>query len=179
MARKTQKNIESDANNLLNQLGIEGAPVPVEDVAASLGLRLEFTFLGDDISGALVLKGDRGTIGINHTQAPVRQRFTIAHEIGHYLLHRGSTHLFIDKKATVVFRRDQDSSAGEQWQEIQANQFAACLLMPKSFIERAMGSVNYKMSDEEIIESLAGLFDVSVQAMSIRLASLGYVELSE
>jgi len=56
----------------------------------------------------------------------VRQRFSIAHEIGHFILHQKQGQLFIDK-TYKVFLRDQLSSSGENIQEIQANQFAAAL----------------------------------------------------
>jgi len=60
--------------------------------------------------------------------------FTIAHEIGHFILHHGESDLFID--TTYVAFRDSESTKGENRAEIQANQFAAALLMPALFIEQ-------------------------------------------
>ncbi len=77
----------------------------------------------------LVVDGDQGAIGYNSAHARVRQRFTIAHELAHYVLHArrsGKAQLFIDNQ--VTYRRDDQSSAGVNPEEIEANQLGAALL---------------------------------------------------
>jgi Zn-dependent peptidase ImmA (M78 family) len=140
-------------------------------VARGLGLQVESTTLGEDISGVLVIEGGRGTIGYNAAHPSVRQRFSIAHEIGHFVLHEGHGPLFIDKKYTV-YRRDPRSSSGENLQEIEANQFAAALLMPRALLRREAAEVHFDLADEATLDALAKKFDVSLQAMSIRLMNL-------
>src|SRR4051812_11307021 len=115
---------EKRATQTLRKLGITEAPIPVEDVAEQLGLRLQSFALGDDVSGVLVVDGDAGVIGYNSSHPAVRQRFTIAHEIGHYLLHRSDSSLFIDERYFAVFR-DKKSSEGVDSREREANAFAA------------------------------------------------------
>ena len=86
-------------------------PVPIHLLAQRLNLTLEAAALGDKVSGMLVVEGDQGAIGYNSAHARVRQRFTISHEIAHYLLHArrsGKAQLFIDKQ--VTYRRDDQSS---------------------------------------------------------------------
>jgi Zn-dependent peptidase ImmA (M78 family) len=95
-------------------------------------------------------------ISINADRSRTRQRFSIAHELGHLLLHDPGQRF-----------RDNFSSMGLDLREIQANQFAAKLLMP-SWMVNAYARVGARLT------ALAGLFDVSPQAMRIRLEQLGY-----
>jgi Zn-dependent peptidase ImmA (M78 family) len=134
--------------------------------------------LDPDISGALVpVEGDGWVILVNISHAPVRQRFTIAHELGHLILHGYRT-----AHADRAFKfRDARSSEGSASEEIQANQFAAELLMPRRLVLKALRSRSFDHApegDEEeaafggIIAELAEQFGVSKQAMSIRISSL-------
>jgi Zn-dependent peptidase ImmA (M78 family) len=104
----------------------------------------------------------RGAIGYNSTHAKVRQRFTIAHEIGHYVLQtKKSLHprLFIDRY--VAFRNDE-SSAGNDWQEVEANAFGAALLMPAHFVREEIKQRKLVLDDEDDLSTLANNF-TSVQ----------------
>ena len=88
-----------------------------------------------------------------------RQRFTIAHEIGHFLLHTDED-VHIDEKRPIG-RRDDLSSQAVDACEIEANQFAAELLMPESLVRefvRNLGSNHPETSVEEAIEELARAF---------------------
>ena len=136
---KPQMRIEKQAMELLRKADAVTVPVPLERVTQYLQLETEAAALGDDVSGLLVITGARGLIGYNSEQSRVRQRFTVAHEVGHYVLHSDKEGLFIDKQYTAVFKRDQNSSTGEDLREIQANQFAAALLMPEDLLVREMG----------------------------------------
>jgi Zn-dependent peptidase ImmA (M78 family) len=72
-------------------------------------------------------------IGVNPAHHLNRQRFTIAHELGHYFLHEGLEE-HVDQNFRVEWR-NADTSRAVNWQKIQANRFAAELLMPTSFLE--------------------------------------------
>ena len=61
----------------------------VEAIAEKLGAEVIFDKLGDDVSGLLVREADRVVIGVNDAHPETRQRFTIAHELGHLVLHQG------------------------------------------------------------------------------------------
>lgn len=172
MRSRPDLKIEAKAHKLLEDHNCLRRPVPLDVLAHRLGLRVQPAILGDGISGVLVLDGENGTIGVNSSQAPVSQRFTIAHEIGHYELHRASSRLFIDK-AYSAFLRSEASSSGEDRQEIQANQFAAALLMPADLVRAEVKRIGIDLADESSLSSLADAFQVSRQAMSFRLANLG------
>lgn len=167
--------IERRATELLTSCGNIEAPVSLDVIAHRLGVSVDYTQLGEDVSGLLVVEEDRGVIGVNKEHAPVRQRFTLAHEIGHYLLHRQSSELFIDKKYNAIFR-DTKSSKGEDRMEIQANQFAAALIMPKILLEERINKDELDLGDDSVIEELANEFGVSIQALVYRLSNLGIFE---
>jgi Zn-dependent peptidase ImmA (M78 family) len=168
------KRAVTKASRLLMELNIHEAPIPVEMIATKLGLHVERVPLGDEISGVLVIQDGRGVIGVNPSHASVRQRFTIAHEIGHFLLHRDAMPVFIDKQFFRTYLakfRDSNSSSGEDKLEREANAFAATLLMPIPIISKALKEIGVNISDEAAIQQLAERFNVSRQAMSLRIAN--------
>ena len=165
-------NLERKASEVLRKTGVTKAPIPIHLVAQRLGLVLEAVSLGDDVSGVLVIDGKHGVIGFNSGHSAARQRFTIAHEIGHYVLHRSDASLFIDQRYFAAFR-DRHSSLGEDSREKEANSFAASLLMPWNVLIREIDSRHFDLGDEEGLRDLAAAFQVSVQAMAYRLTNLG------
>ena len=107
------------------------------------------------------------TIGVNAKQSPARRRFTIAHEFGHFLLHEGFPAMSITTTASIFAR--MRSSLAVDIEEIEANFFAACLLMPKQFLI-AVDAIEALDSDRAV-GRLATAFKVSRHAMSLRLAT--------
>jgi Zn-dependent peptidase ImmA (M78 family) len=175
MRSRPNARIEVQAHQLLKESDSLRLPVPLERVAAHLGLQVEEAILGEDVSGVLVVAQGKGTIGVNSAHAHARQRFSIAHEIGHFILHQTKASLFIDKTYTV-YRRDERSSTGEDLQEIQANKFAAALLMPEALVRQEVAKTGFDLGDETELASLADTFEVSTQAMSFRLANLNLLD---
>ena len=168
MARRDQ--VERQAQRLLDEIGIVTLPIPVTEVASYLGIEIDYADLGEGCSGVLVREGaqGKGVIGVNWADHENRQRFTIAHEIGHYILHT-SKEAFVDSGYSVNFRKTTGS--GTPQQERDANWFAAALLMPKAQVVRAFQSCEYDPTrDDDDLRSLAAQFGVSPQAMAIRLS---------
>jgi Zn-dependent peptidase ImmA (M78 family) len=167
---------ERCAQELLTRHGVIKPPTPITKLANAEGILLvEEPFRDDEVSGVLLREPGHTTIIVNAANANVRQRFTIAHEIGHYKLHKGT--VYLDGRARINFRDGRASMATDS-EEIEANTFAAALLMPTEWIRTAFesvvrqGAVN---SEDELAEILAGRFVVSRQAMQIRLVNLGLV----
>ena len=104
---------------------------------------------------------------------PKRQRFSIAHELGHYLPHREDGTVFVDRSS--VFFRDRASSSGIRCQEVDANAFAAELLMPEGDLEAQLNGRPIDAFDEVSVRRLAARFGVSAQALTIRLTRLDLV----
>ena len=167
------------AKELLASEGVRRLPVPVHDLAAKYAI-LVFREMPDDVSGILIplevpTQSKNWVIAVNSTHAPVRQRFTIAHELGHLVLHHFKAP-HADGRLQVRFR-DKKSAQGYDREEIQANQFAAELLMPERFIRGLTNNSDIAdtKSDSAALEQLetwAKRFEVSVQALSLRIANL-------
>lgn len=147
-------------------------PVPVEDIATKLGVPIVVETLDRNVSGLLFRQGESRAIGVNAAHPMVRQRFTIAHELGHLRLHPGKE-LFLDH--VRVDMRDDVSSLGTDREEREANAFAAELLMPRLEVTNEVHRVIDRggVADGRFIADLAFLFDVSEQAMDFRLVNLG------
>jgi len=172
------KDIEQTTSRLLNNLNIGSAPVPIKKIIKELGIKLSSFDLGDDVSGVLVIEDNSARIGYNPSESNVRQRFTLAHELGHYILHcdKKQNGLFVDS-TKVMFRR-QGSTALELRQERQANAFAAALLMPDELIKKEYELLNERkdfLTDDNIVKKLSSMFKVSEIAMTYRLMNLGYI----
>jgi Zn-dependent peptidase ImmA (M78 family) len=170
MARRPNR-AEQVAIDLLERLGVDAPPVDVERIARQLDVKVRFEPLDGGLSGALYRSADgRAVLGVNNWHVETRQRFTIAHELGHLLMHPDE--LFVDG----VLKRDDDSSLAIKSHEIEANSFAAELLMPRKLlleeINRALGE-NATPDPKRLVGQLATLFDVSEQAMQFRLMNLG------
>ncbi|MDT3438262.1 ImmA/IrrE family metallo-endopeptidase [Pseudofrankia sp. BMG5.37] len=178
MTSVRRSSIETQAVNLLIQSGWSGRiPVPVEDVAGFSGAVIRYQpFEADDVSGLLLREEDApAVIGVNSANARVRQRFTIAHEVGHLKLHEGKR-LILDRLVRVNFR-DAVSSTATDRQEREANAFAAALLMPDEAVAGSLSKLaqGRERSDTAIVQNLARTFDVSRQAMEYRLMNLGFL----
>lgn len=152
------------------------APVPVWELARAQGARIALESLDGDLSGFLYRDSSQTVIGVNTQHASVRQNFTIAHELGHMLLH-DQEQLHLDRSFTTMRLRDDVSSQGVDEDEIEANLFAAELLMPDTFLRRDLsGRRTIDLYDEDVIPEMARKYGVSVQALTIRLQYLGYIE---
>lgn len=162
---------EQAAISLLEALDVREPPVPVEKIAKGLGVTLRYEPLEGGLSGMLFRdQTGRQVIGVNELHADVRKRFTIAHELGHLRLHSDS--FYIDG----LVRRDQESSLGFEPQEIEANSFAAELLMPRTLLLHELSKRVPQGGVAEprtLVRQLAVDFAVSEQAMAFRLVNLG------
>ena len=123
-------------------------------------------------------KTGRAVIGVNAQHHPNRRTFTIAHELGHYLLHESETmHLDSRKDGYTLQLRSPASATGESMNEREANLFAAELLMPARFLAKELRKKQFDLLEDEdsVLKSLAAQCGVSVQALTIRLHNLGYI----
>jgi Zn-dependent peptidase ImmA (M78 family) len=160
--------IERKALQLLRRAGVLEPPVDVEKVAAHLNLRVERSDLGTDCSGILVrVSENAAVIGVNRDHHKNRQRFTIAHEIAHFELHDGAT--YVDSGYRVNFR-DLESGSGTKREEIDANAFAAALLMPRQWVIDEFRKRPFDLAEQDDLAAMAKRFEVSTQAMAYRLA---------
>ncbi|MEO8608829.1 MAG: ImmA/IrrE family metallo-endopeptidase [Chloroflexota bacterium] len=166
---------EKQAVYILEQYAIRGVPVDVVSLVQQMGLNVAAQELEDKVSGFLIIKNGQAAIGVNQNHHPNRQRFTVAHELGHYVLHRTLSNIFVD--STLTFYRDTNSTDGKTLQEIQANAFAAELLMPETIIRDYLRTYEIDLYDARDVANLASKFGVSEQALTIRLVNLNLISL--
>jgi Zn-dependent peptidase ImmA (M78 family) len=158
--------VESKAEKILEALNIKTIPVPVEDIASKLNIKISRA-PSSEFSGMLIRKNGHALIGINDDESTSRQRFTIAHELGHYFLHT--------KKDTFIEYteyRDNKKEIMRTVPERQANMFAAALLMPRTYLEKDFKIIAKKGFTEDELEILAEKYQVSEDAMRFRLMNL-------
>ncbi len=152
MEKKIRDEIEEKVSIILKKVNVDEPPIDVEKVAAFFGLPIVYyPNFPDSISGTIIKDEDLLAIGINENHAEVRQRFTIAHEIGHYVMGHDENKILDD-----TFDKNSEK-------EKEANVFAGELLIPYHILKR---DLDREVSD---IPSLAKRYNVSEQAMSIRL----------
>lgn len=168
--RPDYERARQEAVVLLERNNIKGAPVPVERIAKTLGIRVEYAPLDGDLSGLAYIRGGVPIVGINALHSPTRQRFTLAHELAHICLHHDQLEdtVHVDRGS---LRRDAVAASGTDATEIEANTFAAELLMPEHFLKSALNGRAIDMEDDEAVTALAKRFKVSEAAMRFRLES--------
>jgi hypothetical protein len=184
--RVRRKHIRSSVERLLAANSVKSAPVPVEEIVQSLKIEIRKSPAEDSLSGFILRDGATGkaTIGVNSSQPRNRQRFTIGHELGHYLLHTGHS-VHVDERSAAGLKislRNEESSDGKNVEEIEANLFAAELLMPASFLQEDLkeyGTLDFldEGSLDDVLQTLAKKYQVSKQSLTYRLVNLEYVHL--
>ncbi|WP_332819090.1 ImmA/IrrE family metallo-endopeptidase [Sphingopyxis sp.] len=167
---KARQNGEARADELLSKYNPQQAPVPIREIAISEGCLVNGLVLDDDLSGMAFVRNGQSVIIFNSAHHPNRQRFTIAHELAHHTMHKSMMleGVHVDKG---ILRRDISSSMGVDDREVEANAFAATLLMPKSLIIR-YANTSIDMENEQVVAQLAKIFGVSSAAFTNRLLNL-------
>lgn len=136
-------------------------PVKLSQLAKELGLKVVASTLSPGISGEIRPSPNGYVINVNRHDSSRRQRFTVAHEIAHYLLHRSQIGNGISDD--VLYR-----SSLSDWREAEANRLAAEILLPRAAIEEKRALL-HDLDPELIADALATEFEVSEVAMKIRL----------
>ena len=182
MALLANSELERRAAALLTSVAISRAPVSVERIARKIGAQIRFSPLDEELSGMVYVKEGTPIIGVNSLHHPNRQRFTIAHEIAHLELHRDAVTaaVHVDKGFPEnALRRDGVSATGTERLEIEANRFAAALLIPREILEHELERKPIELIDESVIDGLARKFRVSNSTLQFRLRTLALLMQSD
>lgn len=172
MASPIKVRASQDADRILTTVwakGLTSIPVPVDPVriANDLGIKVFDDDLADDVSGAIVKNAMSGpVILVNRSDASNRRRFTCAHELGHFIKHSTERN---DNDFEYVDLRGPRAAQGFDDEEIYANEFAGCLLMPMPMFEELY-------NNGADVPELSYLFKVSSDAVIIRLKNLDLVD---
>jgi Zn-dependent peptidase ImmA (M78 family) len=160
--------IEREVASLLSRYNVIRPPIDVAGMAENEGAAISFERLEDELSGFLVPGKAKFVIGVNKWHPETRQRFTIAHELGHYRLHD-----FDDVHVDRAFKlRSPMSSKAIDIEEIEANTFAAWLLIPERMLLSHIHNSGIDLHDDDQLQELARIYDVSQQSMSFRILNL-------
>lgn len=150
------------AEDLIEAFNLTKPPIPVAGIAKGLGVEVYYREnAGWD--GALSIDQDEvvARIFVEKLHSKTRQRFTIAHELGHLMLHPD----------TFIHRDTKKVMLSNSFKEKEANSFAASLLMPQWMVEFAFERLTQRP------DALASLFEVSPEAMRYRMHNLNLVRL--
>jgi IrrE N-terminal-like domain len=161
MASRTRNALRREADRLLEAAGAAHEPVSLRDVISALNLSLvESDREPFSCEAALAPLGDGFAVSVRTDSGERRRRFSIAHEIGHFVLHPAQAR---QERGGVV-------NEGMRVREREADAFAAELLMPEHLVRQAA------LEEGADARRLADRFEVSVAAMSVRLRRLGLAE---
>jgi len=151
--------VDPPAERLLHDLGItEPGEIDVEVIACAVGVTVRYRRL--DVGDARIVGlDDRAIITVDCRASRVRQRFSVAHELGHWHHHRG-------RRLICHVAEQQDGAAGC---EREADGYAADLLMPRFMLEPLVAGVPMSFG---LVYQVAAAFGVSAMAAALRLADV-------
>jgi len=167
---------EAVAAEIMRQNPEISVPVPIEEIAKQAGILEIKSLTSEAFEGMLIANAEKseGIVFVNQERPRQRQRFTIGHEVGHFLLpwHRNMKDGSLKFECTaedMQASRSGKLDARTDW-EIEANEFSSEILMPRSIFKKKM-----KRKDEpdlEHVRDLALLFDTSIEATARRYVAL-------
>ena len=171
MPNKSRETVELQAKEILLHHGLYSLPVDPVRLANRLGISVNNAKFADSSQAALIAKlGESTRIFVEQADPPYRKRFSIAHELGHHFLHLLNDGKIVDSHSDMF--REKEPTTGKisdhRNREIEANWFAASLLMPEELVrEEWERNLN--------ILQMAKIFNVSREAMGYRLDDLDLV----
>ena len=167
MASREFRRIPAPQRKLVEQ-HLSQYPVKLGSLARSLNVAIKVSSMPTGVSGQIARDRDGYVIRVNRNEARERQRFTIGHELAHFLLHRD----VIDRSPDGITDNVLYRSGAPEQIEYEANRLAADIVMPMALVERKLRDEYGGVVTEATIESLAASFEVSKAAMEIRLSTL-------
>jgi Zn-dependent peptidase ImmA (M78 family) len=160
--------IQREVDSLLAKHNVTRLPVAIDEIAQGEGAEISYERLEGDLCGFFVSGKTNVVIGVNKWHHPNRQRFTIAHELGHSVLH-DIDDVHVDKEFKY---RSPISAKVIDIEEIEANTFAAWILIPERMLLSDISNVGIDLQDDERVRELAKKYAVSQQSMSFRVMNL-------
>ena len=170
----SETDIEKLVEKVFNDTELRSIPVKIIPIVKYYGFSVFRANMPDNESGYIIVSKEvvepfnaNKVIVYNANHSNKRNRFTVAHELAHYIFHSDEE---------IYAHRDSGDSGIE---EINANSFASALLMPKKEISASVKEAKNDFwgsaPNEYIISRIADEFNVSEQAAEIRLRKLGQI----
>lgn len=166
MTSREYKRIEGHEKEILDRY-LSEYPVKLGQLAKELQVSINVSSMSTGVSGQIMREDGGYVIRVNRHEARERQRFTIAHELAHFFLHKPVIDRSPDGiKDNVLYRSGEPERI-----EFEANRLAADIVMPLPLVEKVLQDEFDGVVTEATIESLASRFQVSKAAMEIRLST--------
>lgn len=150
-------------------------PINIRKIMADKGIIVKDIELPDKISGVLDTRGEQPIVLIQKEHGEKRKRFSLAHELGHFILNSSPRSIYLDRH---TYFRSNLSSSGIDTEEKKANRFAAELLMPSDILWEILSKDMPDLIDAEETEGLKALkelakkFEVSIAALTIKISGV-------
>jgi len=174
---------KKNAYNLLEKLNIASLPIDLDYILQRLDIqKREFDIFDEetyDYSGCISIVNSKARIEISPLDPDTRQRFTIAHEIGHYLYDFPENLNDVTKEDSRITDKKFYRGNKSDPKEVRANRFASQLLMPKDMVVSSAKEIldeHDEMEADLFTRKMAEIFNVSMQAVEIRLSQLGIIK---
>ncbi|HEV2800972.1 MAG TPA: ImmA/IrrE family metallo-endopeptidase [Pyrinomonadaceae bacterium] len=155
----------------LTNAKVKEAPVPVERIASLYGIHLRYMPFKGSMAGLAYAAQDMKVIGINSNHETPKQRFIIAHELGHLVQFRNEGHddprLQLDRNTSPLRYKNIDKHAYAN--EVNVNDFASKLLIPFGMLKDDLGNKDIEPENEEMIARLASKYEVPPPVIYYRL----------
>ena len=170
----TETEIKNKVNEVFHETDLVSTPIQIVAIANFYGFKVYQMSMDDNVSG-MILSDEKNIknfdhnkiIVINANHSDTRKRFTIAHELGHYILQ--------NKPNSCYAHRDLGSYDSD---EKNANSFASALLMPEKDVlnqVKALKQQSPHINDFSLTSIIANTFDVSFSAAQVRLKKLNCI----
>lgn len=166
----TKQEIKRYAEMFCEDHNVNTYPVPIVSLCRKLKIQVFQKYLPSHVSGFIVIQKEPfqdcetgRVIVVNLSDSAARQRFTIAHELAHYVLHR-------EENSELYAHRDAGETGGI---EQEANIFASNVLMPEELVKDALEKNGNPLNRQIQVEIIAQEFAVSRDAANVRLNQLG------
>ncbi len=180
--RKECHSVNDAVNRILTECKITEPPVDIEKITKSMDIDLfGAEFIDDNLLGILVdvdkpikpFKSQR-FIAVNNSPDNylTRRIFTIAHEVGHYILH-------CNKNLNYYERHLINNANSDSFGERQTDYFAACLLMPENMFKTEFEKIKSVRDIELIVEHLKKKFNVSTKSVLKRMSELKLIKFAD
>ena len=172
----TEQEIKQRVDSVFDETGLVSIPVEVVLMVNFYGFEVYELEMDDNTSGMIVVDENNinhfdtnKIIVVNSNHSNVRKRFTIAHELGHFILNDKPSKCFAHRDSSDVYNQE----------ERDANSFASALLMPEDdinrFIHSLIGDSNTEQNEFLLIQEVAKRYNVSESAAEVRLKKLNKV----
>lgn len=171
-----QSEVKKKAEDFCNKNGINSYPVEIVRICKENGLKVFEEYLEPDVSGLIVVDEKNWSkydtkqfILVNLAESAARRRFTIAHELAHFILHRNGNQLYA--------HRDMSNEGSVRSSiEQEANYFAANVLMPEALVREKVDDLKNEiwgtLPNFVLVREIADNFAVSESAAEVRLRQL-------